>query len=84
MNKNKKKIILFLTIISICLISLLIIDFLLPFFDFFVTYLVEYYLLTVGLLSILILYKAYVKKYDLIFFTSIGLLTGFLMSFLYL
>ena len=84
MNKNKKKIILFLTKNSICLISLLIIDFLLPFFDFFVTYLVEYYLLTVGLLSILILYKAYVKKYDLIFFTSIGLLTGFLMSFLYL
>ncbi len=84
MNKNKKKIILFLIIISICLISLLIIDYLLPFFDFFVTYLVEYYPLTVGLLSILILYKAYAKKYDLIFFTSIGLLTGFLMSFLYL
>jgi len=56
----------------------------LPFFENIINFLTTNSVLTSLILLILILYKSYKKNYDLIFFISIGLLTGFLMSFLYL
>ena len=84
MKNIKKKIILFIFIILICSISILILDLLLPFFDSIIDFLLNYKELTVAALLSFILYKSYNKDYNLIFFISIGLLTGFLMSFFYL
>ena len=83
MKNIKKKIILFIFIILICSISILILDLLLPFFDSIIDFLLNYKELTAASLLGFILYKSYNKDYDLIFFISIGLLTGFLMSFFY-
>tara|TARA_B100000212_G_C27230166_1_gene471241 strand:- start:27 stop:281 length:255 start_codon:yes stop_codon:yes gene_type:complete len=84
MKNIKQKVILFIFIILICSISILILDLLLPFFDSIIDFLLNYKELTVAALLSFILYKSYNKDYDLIFFISIGLLTGFLMSFFYL
>jgi len=84
MKNIKQKVILFIFIILICSISILILDLLLPFFDSIIDFLLNYKELTVASLLIFILYKSYNKDYNLIFFISIGLLTGFLMSFFYL
>jgi len=84
MKNIKKKVILFIFIILICSISILILDLLLPFFDSIIDFLLNYKELTVAALLSFILYKSYNKDYNLIFFISIGLLTGFLMSFFYL
>ena len=80
----KERFTLFIAIISICAISILVLDFLLPFFDKIINLLVDYSEITTSVLLLIILYKSFKKKYDLIFFVSIGLLTGFLMSFLYM
>ena len=84
MKNIKQKVILFIFIILICSISILILDILLPFFDSIIDFLLNYKELTVASLLSFILYKSYNKDYNLIFFVSIGLLTGFLMSFFYL
>lgn len=84
MKNIKQKVILFIFIILICSISILILDLLLPFFDSIIDFLLNYKELTVASLLGFILYKSYNKDYNLIFFVSIGLLTGFLMSFFYL
>mgnify|MGYP001342693166 FL=1 len=84
MKNIKQKAILFIFIILICSISILILDLLLPFFDSIIDFLLNYKELTVAALLSFILYKSYNKDYNLIFFISIGLLTGFLMSFFYL
>jgi hypothetical protein len=84
MKNIKQKVILFIFIILICSISILILDLLLPFFDSIINFLLKYKELTVAALLSFILYKSYNKDYNLIFFISIGLLTGFLMSFFYL
>ena len=84
MKNIKQKVILFIFIILICSISILILDLLLPFFDSIIDFLLNYKELTVASLLGFILYKSYNKEYNLIFFISIGLLTGFLMSFFYL
>ncbi len=84
MKNIKQKVILFIFIILICSISILILDLLLPFFDSIIDFLLNYKELTVAALLSFILYKSYNKDYTLIFFISIGLLTGFLMSFFYL
>ena len=84
MKNIKQKVILFIFIILICSISILILDLLLPFFDSIIDFLLNYKELTVASLLGFILYKSYKKDYNLIFFISIGLLTGFLMSFFYL
>ncbi|MFL2844293.1 MAG: hypothetical protein ACJZ9K_05335 [Alphaproteobacteria bacterium] len=84
MKNIKQKVILFIFIILICSISILILDLLLPFFDSIIDFLLNYKELTVAALFSFILYKSYNKDYNLIFFISIGLLTGFLMSFFYL
>ena len=84
MKNIKQKVILFIFIILICSVSILILDLLLPFFDSIIDFLLNYKELTVAALLSFILYKSYNKDYDLIFFISIGLLTGFLMSFFYL
>ena len=84
MKNIKQKVILFIFIILICSISILILDLLLPFFDSIIDFLLNYKELTVAALLSFILYKSYKKDYNLIFFISIGLLTGFLMSFFYL
>ena len=84
MKNIKQKVILFIFIILICSISILILDLLLPFFDSIIDFLLNYKELTVAALLSFILYKSYNKDYSLIFFISIGLLTGFLMSFFYL
>ena len=84
MKNIKQKVILFIFIILICSISILILDLLLPFFDSIIDFLLNYKELTVVSLLSFILYKSYNKDYNLIFFVSIGLLTGFLMSFFYL
>jgi hypothetical protein len=84
MKNIKQKVILFIFIILICSISILILDLLLPFFDSIIDFLLNYKELTVVSLLSFILYKSYNKDYNLIFFISIGLLTGFLMSFFYL
>tara|TARA_B100000900_G_C20004327_1_gene483077 strand:+ start:32 stop:286 length:255 start_codon:yes stop_codon:yes gene_type:complete len=84
MKNIKQKVILFIFIILICSISILILDLLLPFFDSIIDFLLNYKELTVASLLGFILYKSYNKDYNLIFFISIGLLTGFLMSFFYL
>ena len=84
MKNIKHKVILFIFIILICSISILILDLLLPFFDSIIDFLLNYKELTVASLLGFILYKSYNKDYNLIFFISIGLLTGFLMSFFYL
>ena len=84
MKNIKQKVILFIFIILICSISILILDLLLPFFDSIIVFLLNYKELTVAALLSFILYKSYKKDYNLIFFISIGLLTGFLMSFFYL
>jgi hypothetical protein len=84
MKNIKQKVILFIFIILICSISILILDILLPFFDSIIDFLLNYKELTVAALLSFILYKSYNKDYNLIFFVSIGLLTGFLMSFFYL
>ena len=84
MKNIKQKVILFIFIILICSISILILDLLLPFFDSIIDFLLNYKELTVAALLSFILYKSYNKDYNLIFFVSIGLLTGFLMSFFYL
>ena len=84
MKNIKQKVILFIFIILICSISILILDILLPFFDSIIDFLLNYKELTVAALLSFILYKSYNKDYNLIFFISIGLLTGFLMSFFYL
>tara|TARA_X000001036_G_C20141551_1_gene587535 strand:+ start:223 stop:477 length:255 start_codon:yes stop_codon:yes gene_type:complete len=84
MKNIKQKVILFIFIILICSISILILDLLLPFFDSIIDFLLNYKELTVAALLSFILYKSYNKDYNLIFFISIGLLTGFLMSFFYL
>ena len=83
MKNIKQKVILFIFIILICSISILILDILLPFFDSIIDFLLNYKELTAASLLGFILYKSYNKDYDLIFFISIGLLTGFLMSFFY-
>ena len=79
MKNIKQKVILFIFIILICSISILILDLLLPFFDSIIDFLLNYKELTVAALLSFILYKSYNKDYNLIFFVSIGLLTGFLM-----
>jgi len=84
MKNIKQKVILFIFIILICSISILILDLLLPFFDSIIDFLLNYKELTVAALLSFILYKSYNKDYNLTFFISIGLLTGFLMSFFYL
>ena len=84
MKNIKQKVILFIFIILICSVSILILDLLLPFFDSIIDFLLNYKELTVAALLSFILYKSYNKDYNLIFFISIGLLTGFLMSFFYL
>ena len=84
MKNIKQKVILFIFIILICSISILILDLLLPFFDSIIDFLLNYKELTVAALLSFILYKSYNKDFNLIFFVSIGLLTGFLMSFFYL
>ena len=84
MKNIKQKVILFIFIILICSISILILDLLLPFFDSIIDFLLNYKELTVAALLSFILYKSYNNDYNLIFFISIGLLTGFLMSFFYL
>jgi len=84
MKNIKQKVILFIFIILICSISILILDLLLPFFDSIIDFLLNFKELTVAALLSFILYKSYNKDYNLIFFISIGLLTGFLMSFFYL
>ena len=84
MKNIKQKVILFIFIILICSISILILDILLPFFDSIIDFLLNYKELTVAALLSFILYKSYNKDFNLIFFVSIGLLTGFLMSFFYL
>ena len=84
MKNIKQKVILFFFIILICSILVLILDLLLPFFDSIIDFLLNYKELTVAALLSFILYKSYNKDYNLIFFISIGLLTGFLMSFFYL
>ena len=84
MKNIKQKVILFIFIILICSISILILDLLLPVFDSIIDFLLNYKELTVAALLSFILYKSYNKDYNLIFFISIGLLTGFLMSFFYL
>ena len=84
MKNIKQKVILFIFIILICSISILILDLLLPFFDSIIDFLLNYKELTVASLLGFILYKSYNKDYNLIFFISIGLLTGFLMSFFYI
>tara|TARA_B100001113_G_scaffold172778_1_gene141444 strand:+ start:321 stop:575 length:255 start_codon:yes stop_codon:yes gene_type:complete len=84
MKNIKQKVILFIFIILICSISILILDLLLPFFDSIIDFLLNYKELTVAALLSFILYKSYNKEYNLTFFISIGLLTGFLMSFFYL
>ena len=84
MKNIKQKVILFIFIILICSISILILDLLLPFFDSIIDFLLNYKEFTVAALLSFILYKSYKKDYNLIFFISIGLLTGFLMSFFYL
>ena len=70
--------------VFICSIFIVALDLALPFFENILNFLTTNSILTSLLLLILILYKSYKKNYDLIFFISIGLLTGFLMSFLYL
>ena len=84
MKNIKQKVILFFFIILVCSISILILDLLLPFFDSIIDFLLNYKEFTVAALLSFILYKSYNKDYNLIFFISIGLLTGFLMSFFYL
>ena len=84
MKNIKERLTLFIVIIFICAISILVLDFLLPFFDNIINFLVNYSEITATILLLIILYKSLKKKYDLIFFISIGLLTGFLMSFLYM
>ncbi len=84
MKNIKERLTLFIAIILICAISILALDFLLPFLDNIINFLVNYSEITASILLLIILYKSLKKKYDLIFFVSIGLLTGFLMSFLYL
>ena len=84
MKNIKERLTLFIVIILISAISILALDFLLPFLDNIINFLVNYSEITATILLLIILYKSLKKKYDLIFFVSIGLLTGFLMSFLYL
>jgi hypothetical protein len=84
MKNIKQKVILFIFIVLLCSISILILDLILPFFDSVISFLLNYKELTVAALLGFILYKSYNKDYNLIFFISIGLLTGFLMSFFYL
>ncbi len=84
MKNIRERLTLFFVIILISAISILVLDFLLPFFDNIINFLVNYSELTASVLLLIILYKSFKKKYDLVFFVSIGLLTGFFMSFLYL
>ncbi len=84
MKNIRERLTLFFVIILISAISILVLDFLLPFFDNIIKFLVNYSEITASVLLLIILYKSFKKKYDLVFFVSIGLLTGFLMSFLYL
>lgn len=84
MKNNRERLTLFFVIILISAISILVLDFFLPFFDNIINFLVNYSELTASVLLLIILYKSFKKKYDLVFFVSIGLLTGFFMSFLYL
>tara|TARA_B100001175_G_C19447978_1_gene609756 strand:- start:851 stop:1108 length:258 start_codon:yes stop_codon:yes gene_type:complete len=83
MKNIKQRAILFIFIILICSIAILILDLVLPFFDSVIGFLLNYKELTAATLLGFILYKSFNKDYDLIFFISIGLLTGFLMSFFY-
>ena len=84
MKNSKQKLLLFISIVFICSIFIVALDLVLPFFENIINFLSTNSILTSLILLILILYKSYKKNYDLIFFISIGLLTGFLMSFLYL
>ena len=83
MKNIKQRATLFIFIILICSIAILILDLVLPFFDSIIGFLLNYKELTAATLLGFILYKSFNQDYDLIFFISIGLLTGFLMSFFY-
>ena len=84
MKNSKQKLLLFISIVLICSIFIVALDLLLPFFENIIYFLTTNSVLTSLILLILILYKSYKKNYDLMFFISIGLLTGILMSYLYL
>ena len=83
-KNSKQKLLLFISIVIICSIFIVALDLVFPFFENIINFLTTNSVLTSLILLTLILYKSYKKNYDLIFFISIGLLTGFLMSFLYL
>ena len=84
MKNSKQKLLLFISIVLICSIFIVALDLALPFFENIINFLTTNSVLTSLILLNLNLYKSYKKNYDLIFFISTGLLTGFLMSFLYL
>ena len=77
MKNSKQKLLLFISIVLICSIFIVTLDLVLPFFENIINFLTTNSVLTSLILLILILYKSYKKNYDLIFFISIGLLTGF-------